>query len=40
VGGAGRRRRDVDEFVAHLATDRKLRANVGDKGVKLDAAIT
>src|SRR5499427_6167981 len=35
-GGAGGRRGDVHELVAHLAIDRKLRANVGQKGVKLD----
>src|ERR1700722_9723311 len=35
-GGAGRRRRDVDELVAHLAIDRKLRPDVGEKGIKLD----
>src|SRR6266576_2910475 len=34
--GAGGRRSDVDELVAHLAIDRKLRANVGEKGVELD----
>src|SRR6516165_12164452 len=35
-GGAGGRRGDVHELVAHLAIDRKLRANVGQKSVKLD----
>src|ERR1700741_409288 len=35
-GGAGGRRGDVHELVAHLAIDRKLRADVGQKGVKLD----
>src|SRR6516165_11883892 len=35
-GGAGGRRGDVHELVAHLAIDRKLRANVSEKRVKLD----
>src|SRR5262249_56999376 len=34
--GAGGRRGDVHKLVAHLAIDRKLRANVGQKRVKLD----
>src|SRR5215470_18866077 len=34
-GGAGGRRGDVHELVAHLAIDRKLRGNVGQKGIKL-----
>jgi hypothetical protein len=35
-GGAGGRRRYINELVAHLAIDRKLRADVSKKGVKLD----
>src|ERR1700751_3699039 len=35
-GGAGGRRGDVHELIAHLPIDRKLRANVGQKGVKVD----
>src|SRR5690348_4404497 len=34
--GAGGRRGDIDELVAHLAIDRKLRADVGEKGIELD----